>query len=155
MTYSPSGCGTWRAVFVGILLSLTAIGGMCQSSGDPLSSTKSDPVAKPLTSDGALPGLGQMLGAVLVVGAIIKWGLPKWFKPRLGGARTNSDGTLRVIETVSGATGTFQIVEAMGRRFLVAANGTAPVSTWNASAANAHTSVRASTSSPRSCSGGM
>jgi hypothetical protein len=103
---------------------VAAVGfGFAQGNTDPLSSTKADPVARPMSSDNGIPGVVQTLAALILVGAGIKWGLPKWFKPRATAAKGSSGGTLSVIETVTGSAGTYQIVEAMGRRFLVAANG--------------------------------
>jgi hypothetical protein len=108
-----------RLLAAAFALALLGAAATSQST-DPLSATKPDPVAKAPGTDAGWFSALQMLGAVLLVGAAVRWGLPKWLKTRPKGMRASGDGSLRVLETVANGAGTFQIVEAMGRQFLVA-----------------------------------
>lgn len=87
-----------------------------------LSDTKPDPVSKPAGGDGGWVPLLQMFGAVMLVGAGVKYVLPKWLKakPRVG----STAGELRIVESTPNGSGTYQVVEAGGRRYLVALTAT-------------------------------
>jgi len=84
-----------------------------------LTGTKPDPVSRPTGTDGGWMPLLQMLGAVIVVGGAVKYALPRWLraKPK---TTTGPKADLRLVESLPNGFGSYQIIEASGRRYLVA-----------------------------------
>jgi flagellar biogenesis protein FliO len=87
--------------------------------------TKADMVAKPAANaqaTGMMP-LFQMLIALVIVGAALKWGMP-FLIQKFGKQKLNSQGSLKIEETLPFAGGHLYIVNVRDRQLLLSVTGT-------------------------------
>jgi flagellar biogenesis protein FliO len=110
-----------------LCLLLAVAGGLCDGGPGLLVDTKPDPVSRPVESGVGWVSLVQMLGAVAVVGAAVKWLLPRWLSARRKARAPAARRRLRVVESLPFDGGSFQILYVDDRSFLIGVGVKGPV----------------------------